>query len=76
MKYLLLTFSLLLMGCFGEKSTNTSTVSPSTTYSKHHTLLETQNTTESINPRIDRNNLYKPYPLYKDENSGVKLVVK
>ena len=68
MKYLLLILSILLMGCFGEKSSNTSTVTQSTRV--------TQSPTDSINLRIDRNNLYKPYPLYKDENSGAKLVVK
>lgn len=45
-----------------EKPTNISTV--------------TKSSTDSINLRIDRNNLCKPYPLYKDENSGAKLVMK
>ena len=75
-KYIILMFSFLLMGCFGEKSSNTSTVSQSMEDSKYHTSTDPQSTTDSINPRIDRNNLYKPYPLYKDENSGAKLVVK
>ena len=64
--------SLLLIGCFGEKTSNTST--QSVTDSKHHSDIKGM--WDSINPRIDRNNLYKPYPLYKDENSGAKLVVK
>lgn len=59
-----------------SRENEASKVSPSTTYSKHHTSPEAQKSTDSINPRIDRNNLYKPYPLYKDENSGAKLVVK
>ena len=69
-------FSFLLMGCFGEKSSNSSTVRQNMEDSKHYTSIDSQSTTDSINPRIDRNNLYKPYPLYKDENSGAKLVMK
>ena len=60
-KYIILMLSLLLMGCFGEKTSNTSTVTQSITDSKHHRDISYFN---------------RPLPLHKDESDGVRLVMK